>query len=128
MALDGGLSLPAGEGTLGGIVAVSGLPLTVDTWSGWARDHGAALHVWQSHGRSDMLLPFAAAGWLRDLLTQAGVSLGFEAHGGGHDMGPPQMLVKLSAFLKGRRESIIAAAAAPAPGAGGGGGGAGGAE
>ena len=130
VALDGGLSLPAGEGTLGGIVAVSGLPLTVDTWSGWARGHGAALHVWQSHGRSDMLLPFAAAGWLRDLLTQAGVSLGFEAHGGGHDMGPPQMLVKLSAFLKGRRESIMAAATAEGGGGGGGGtaGGVGGAE
>ena len=50
-----------------------------------------------------------------EALAQAGVSLGFEAHGGGHDMGPPQMLVKLSAFLKGRRESIMAVAAPGAP-------------
>ena len=56
------------------------------------------------------------------------MSPGFEAHGGGHDMGPPQMLVKLSAFLKGRRESIMAAATAEGGGGGGTAGGVGGAE
>ena len=103
VALDAALSL---DETLGGVLAVSGLPLTVDTWAGWAKRHGAKLAVWQAHGRADMLLPFKAAEWLRDLLRGGGVEHTFEAHGGGHDFGPPETLNKLSAFLKSRREVL----------------------
>lgn len=111
VALDAALSLSE---TLGGVVAVSGLPLTVDTWAGWAKRHGGKLAVWQAHGRADMLLPFQAAEWLRDLLRNGGVAHTFEAHGGGHDFGPPETLHKLSAFLEERRKALLAAPAGAA--------------
>jgi phospholipase/carboxylesterase len=42
------------------------------------------LRVFHSHGRQDPLLPFEAAGWLRDLLTEGGLDVDFVPFEGGH--------------------------------------------
>lgn len=98
LAVDASLSLPKGQ-NVAGIGVFSGFPIVVDEWAAKAKEH-PGIEVLQTHGRSDPLLPFVAAGWLRDLLTTNGLSVTFKDHAGGHDLGSPDIFQFIASFLK----------------------------
>jgi phospholipase/carboxylesterase len=83
-----------------GLVILSGTLLLEDVWRTKARAR-AGLKVLQSHGTLDPLLPFAAAGWLNQLLTEAGLDVDFVTFRGGHGI-PLEALEKLASFLDAR--------------------------
>jgi phospholipase/carboxylesterase len=58
----------------------------------------AGVPVLQSHGRSDMLLPFAIAELLRDQLVEAGARLDWHAFAGGHEI-PASVLAAVATML-----------------------------
>jgi phospholipase/carboxylesterase len=79
------------------VVALSGTIISETEWAPrFARLAGVP--VFQSHGRTDMLLPFAIAEQLRDKLRAAGAALDWNAFGGGHEI-PPPVLAALREFL-----------------------------
>ena len=85
---------------LGGVIALSSFPLTVDTWAAKCKAEHAGLRVLQTHGIQDPLLPYASSGWLRDLLKTNGAEVTYETHGGQHDIGDPQKAFsQIAAFL-----------------------------
>eukprot|EP00912_Choanoflagellata_sp_UC4_P002067 UC4_evm1s1316 len=95
MAVDASLGLNEGPG---GIIVLSGFPLTVDkNYEKLAKKKG--LRVFQSHGTSDMILPFFASSWLRDLFKNTGTDLTWVEHSGGHDLGGITTLQKLAQWL-----------------------------
>ena len=59
----------------------------------------AELPVFQSHGRSDPLLPFSLADELCSELTRAGVAVDWVAFEGGHEI-PPPAFIGLRDFLR----------------------------
>ena len=65
------------------LVLFSGTLLCEETWKSAATAH-AGCSVLQSHGRQDMVLPFAAAEWLRDMLTETGFATEFVPFNGPH--------------------------------------------
>ena len=71
------------EPPVAGLVVWSGTLLSEDTWREAAR-HRRELHVVQTHGTLDPILPFAAAGWLRDLFVEAGIDIRFSSFPGPH--------------------------------------------
>lgn len=82
---------------LGGLVLLSGTFLCRSIWTPRMparRD----LPVFQSHGRSDPLLPFSLAEDLKGALTGAGLAVEWLPFAGGHEI-PPPVLARLSAFL-----------------------------
>ena len=80
-----------------GMVLLSGTLIREGEWQrGLARRAG--LPVLQTHGQYDVVLPFGAALWLKDLLTQAGCQLQFIPFPGGHEI-PWEVLEALSEFL-----------------------------
>ncbi len=79
------------------LVQLSGTLLTEDVWREKAKRR-AGLQVFQSHGRFDPILPFQAAEWLRDALTDAGLSVEFVPFDGPHTIGG-EAFSKLGAFL-----------------------------
>jgi phospholipase/carboxylesterase len=50
------------------------------------------MHVLQSHGDEDQILPFEAAEWLRDLLVEAGCDVEFIPFHGPHTIPPVALL------------------------------------
>jgi phospholipase/carboxylesterase len=56
------------------------------------------LRVLQTHGTSDMVLPAVVGQRLRDLLTQAGLQVDFQAFPGGHTI-PPSAIAALADLL-----------------------------
>jgi phospholipase/carboxylesterase len=70
----------------GGLVILSGTLLIEDTWRAKATGR-AGLPVFQSHGRADPILSFAAAESLRDLLRAAGLTVEWVPFDGGHTIG-----------------------------------------
>ncbi len=85
------------------LVVLSGTLLTEDVWSAKATDR-AGLHVFQSHGRYDPILPYPAAEWLRELLHSAGLHVEFVPFDGGHGIGP-EAFTALGTFLTRRLQS-----------------------
>jgi len=79
------------------LVVLSGTLLTEDVWAPKAKAR-AGLPVFQSHGRRDQVLPFAAATWLNELLAQAGLAVDFHPFDGGHEI-PESVLRALAEFL-----------------------------
>lgn len=75
----------------------SGTLLSEDDWRDLAGKRGA-LQVLQSHGGQDMILPYEAAEWLRDLLTESGAEVEFIPFDGPHTI-PQQGLERLAARL-----------------------------
>ena len=75
----------------------SGTLLSEDDWRDLAGKRGA-MQVLQSHGRQDMILPYQAAEWLRDLLTESAAEVEFIPFDGPHTI-PPQGLERLAARL-----------------------------
>ena len=82
----------------GGLVIMSGTLINQNVWRDRASHH-KMLRVLQSHGTNDPILPFAAAGWLRDLLNQAGADVEFLPFSGGHEI-PMTVLDRLESFLQ----------------------------
>lgn len=82
------------------LVALSGTLLTEATWRELARRR-AGLPVFQSHGRFDPILPFQAAEWLRDALTESGLAVDFVPFDGAHTIGA-EAFSRLGAFLSRR--------------------------
>jgi phospholipase/carboxylesterase len=58
-----------------------------------------ALPVFQSHGRSDPLLPIASATELRDLLRTAGCNVEWHEFNGGHEL-PMDVIQSLARFIR----------------------------
>ena len=81
-----------------GLVILSGTLMNEDVWRDRATHH-KALRVLQSHGTTDPLLPFAAAGWIRDLLKQAGADVEFLPFAGGHEI-PHNVLDRFGTFVR----------------------------
>jgi phospholipase/carboxylesterase len=81
-----------------GLVLLSGTLLARQEWAPLMPKR-KGLKVLQSHGRADPLLPFFLAEQLRDLLTQAGLSVEWVAFRGAHEI-PEVVLTKLGTFLR----------------------------
>ena len=98
LAVDVALSLPE---SCAGVAAFSSFPIVVEQWASKCKARADGLKVFQSHGRSDQLLPFASSGWLKDLLQAGGCEVQFVAHHGGHDLGGPEVLAAFGKFVQG---------------------------
>lgn len=85
------------EESPGALVVLSGTLLIEDVWRAKAKAR-AGLPVFQSHGRFDPVLPYQAAEWLRELLTEAGLTPEFAPFDGGHTI-DRDALLKLGEFL-----------------------------
>jgi phospholipase/carboxylesterase len=81
-----------------GLVLLSGTLLARQEWVPLMPKR-KGLKVLQSHGRADPLLPFFLAEQLRDLLTQAGLSVEWVAFRGAHEI-PEVVLTTLGTFLR----------------------------
>ncbi len=75
---------------LAGLVLLSGTVIAEDEWEPLF-DTRRGLRVFQSHGRHDPLLPYAAAERLRLLWESARADVTFVAFDGGHEIPPPVM-------------------------------------
>ena len=95
LATDVTLRLPSAPGAL---IVYSGTMLAEQEWKELA-PRRAGLRVLQTHGTLDPLLPFEAAIWLRDLLTDAGLNVDFHSFPGMHTI--PGEAVPTSAELIG---------------------------
>lgn len=80
IATDVALRLPE---AVGGLLIYSGTLLCESEWRPLAAQR-AGLKVIQSHGTADAILPFQAAEWLRDFLTDAGLDVRFLPFRGPH--------------------------------------------
>jgi phospholipase/carboxylesterase len=80
-----------------GLVILSGAPICADDWKALA-PRRTGLPVLQSHGRSDPILPYAGAEWLRDMLEGSRLSVEFLASNGGHGI-PSGVLERLGPFV-----------------------------
>lgn len=82
---------------LAGLVLLSSTLIAQELWMP-AMAKRAGLPVFQSHGKSDPILPFAAAVMLRDALRSAGLKVSWHEFAGGHEI-PPPVVAALSRFL-----------------------------
>ncbi len=82
---------------LAGLVLLSGAVVNEAAWRTGAKER-AALPVFQSHGRYDVVLPFIAGEWLRAIWTDAGNPVEFVPFDGGHQI-PWPVLSQLARFL-----------------------------
>lgn len=85
------------EVPLAGLVLLSGTLLAADEWRPRMAQR-TGLRVFQSHGKQDPLLPFAAAERLRGELEAAGLGIDWRPFAGGHEI-PPPVLRALADFL-----------------------------
>lgn len=76
----------------------SGTLLSESAWRELAAQH-PGVPVFQSHGRQDTILPFAAAEWLRDLLTESGFDVEFMPFNGPHSI-PPDALERTALLIR----------------------------
>lgn len=83
-----------------GLAVLSGTLLTEDVWRAKAKLR-SGLPVFQSHGRFDEVLPFAASRSLEAVLVESGLEVEFCEFSGGHEI-PLVALRGLAAFLKRR--------------------------
>jgi phospholipase/carboxylesterase len=85
---------------LAGLVVLSGTLVAESEWQPRLAKL-AGVPVFQSHGRTDALLPFAVAEALRDRLRAAGALVEWHQFVGGHEI-PPMVLDELGGFLRAR--------------------------
>ena len=76
----------------------SGTLLCEADWRAQAESRGA-LRIFQSHGRTDPILPYAAAEWLRDLLTESGLEVEFLEFPGVHTI-PVEAVERTATILQ----------------------------
>lgn len=96
-AVDVALSQPA-ERRVAGILSMSGAPIVVEQWAKKGPTH-KGLKVLMTHGRSDNVLPFMVAGWMKELLGTAGLSVDTAFHGQAHTLGPQDVVAKVRDFI-----------------------------
>lgn len=80
------------------LTALSGTLLCEEEWRPRAAKR-AGLPVLQSHGRVDPVLPYQAAEWLRDLLTESGMEVDFIPFNGAHTI-PGESMRALSGLIE----------------------------
>lgn len=93
------------EVSLAGVAALSGTLLCEPEWRA-AAPRKQGLHVFQSHGTYDPILPFANAEALRDLLVATEQQVEFHSFAGQHEI-PRAILERLAAWLMNRRGTAI---------------------
>jgi phospholipase/carboxylesterase len=84
-----------------GLAILSGTLISSARWVAAAAQNGPKLHVLQSHGRADPILPFSTGEALRDLLVTSGAQVQWVPHPGGHEI-PGVVLSALAAFAHAR--------------------------
>jgi len=90
-----------GERSFAGLAVLSGTLLSRERWAEGAAARGGALHVMQSHGRRDPVLPFSGAEALHRTLVERGVDATFTPFGGQHEI--PQLVCdELGRFVRRR--------------------------
>jgi phospholipase/carboxylesterase len=82
----------------GGLIILSGTLINEDVWTERMKHH-KMLRTFQSHGTDDPILPFTAAGWLRDTLNRGGADVDFLSFHGGHEI-PYAVMSRLESFIK----------------------------
>ena len=82
---------------LAGLALLSTTPLTLHEWQPLMAAR-KGLHVLQTHGTHDMLLPHELAEEERDLLRAAGLEVSFISFMGGHEL-PANVLEALARFI-----------------------------
>ena len=98
-------AMVAGEVAFGSDVRLRALVLLSGTLvdeASWERhfDSRRGLEVFLAHGRSDTVLPFAAADRFRMRLEAAGVKVTWVPFDGGHEM-PATVVIALNEFIEG---------------------------
>lgn len=97
LAVDVALNAPAPPA---GLAILSGSLINKSEWKNLAPGR-KGLSFFQSHGRSDLVLPFKNAQRLETLLTQAGLSGKLEVFEGAHEI-PATVIARLGSYLDGR--------------------------
>jgi phospholipase/carboxylesterase len=82
---------------LAGLVVLSGTLFAASAWVARMPER-AGLHVFQSHGTEDPVLPFALAERLEHAFDDAGLRVSFRSFDGGHGI-PPEIMRDLGAWL-----------------------------
>lgn len=82
-----------------GLAILSGAEINRARWAAALEREGQALHVLQSHGRRDPLLPFGVAESLHRRLVAAGADATFLPFDGGHEI-PRTVLLALGSFAR----------------------------
>ncbi len=95
IAVDVALRLPEPPAAL---CIWSGTLLCEAAWRELAESRGS-LQIFQSHGRTDPILPYTAAEWLRDLLTESGLEVEFLEFPGVHTI-PVEAIERTAAILQ----------------------------
>ena len=72
--------------TVAGVTMLSGAPIVVEHWAVRLKQH-KGVKVCITHGMSDMVLPFQASGWTKQLLESGGAAVTYHPHSGGHELG-----------------------------------------
>ncbi len=85
---------------LAGVVLLSGTLLAESVWVPRMKAR-AGLHVFQSHGTEDQILPYELAETLKGELENAGMKVEFRSFSGGHAI-PPPVMRGLTAWLRDR--------------------------
>ncbi len=80
------------------VMVLSSAPIVVDEWAERLKTRGAKMQVLVTHGHGDMVLPFPASGWTKELLEQHGAKVRYETHAGGHELGGPHILKAVCDF------------------------------
>lgn len=86
---------------LAGLALLSGTLLAVHEWVPLMASR-RELHVFQSHGTEDPILPYAIAEKLRHVMQDAGMVVSFTSFDDGHGI-PPAVMRDLGQFLTSRR-------------------------
>ena len=84
--------------TLGGLVVWSGTLLCESEWREMVPNH-KTLRVLQTHGEHDMVLPYVAAEWLRDMWSDFDIDVEFISFPGVHTI-PREGLIGLIRMLQ----------------------------
>lgn len=92
------LALHQPERELAGLVLLSGTILAEREWAS-RMSARRGTRVFQSHGDSDPILPFAVAERLRDALVSAGLDVSFHPFAGPHTI-PASVLLRLNGWLR----------------------------
>jgi phospholipase/carboxylesterase len=107
LSLDVALHWP---GALAGLVLLSGTHIAEKEWArclasrrsagggGAPQAHKKTLHVFMSHGRDDLLLPFRVSEELSGTLKESGMAVEWVPFRGGHGI-PPEVVAALGPFL-----------------------------
>lgn len=96
LALDSALGV---DKPIAGAVLISGFMIDIELWAKKLSTTQKGIKVMQTHGLNDQLIPFATARWLHELLSKNHASVHWIPHSGGHDMGPPHVLLNIANFI-----------------------------